>query len=506
MATKDEIRAEILDLLEGGDKKKVHIAEVVRTGEKIIIPKGMKTKTAIETLQKQMQYDNETVRMTFDFNYFYWDGAYALSQAMEKRYGFVFGKTEKTFFGDFPPQLVGVEVEQGKSILIPYGKFTAPSVADSVFETGFQIKDGRMNFQYSVTCKHMYEEEMKKLRDEVEKYLEEHSIYKGKAISIRFKNDKGENLIDLKQVPTPKFLDLSKLVEDDLVFSKKVGDAIDTNLFTILEKPELARKAGIPIKRGILLAGDYGTGKTLTAYVAAQKAVKHSFFTYIYCEQPQEFTQIMRFAAQYAPALVFCEDVEKIAGLDKDKGVDELVNIIDGVETKNVEIIVVFTTNVIKNVHPSLLRPGRMDAVIPIYKPDAEAVQRLVWNYCGQFLEMNADLSQVGELLKDNIPSVIREVCERSKLSALRFVNKGEELKTIPVEALTEAATTMTMQLELLSNRSVTPLKPEVQAQADIAKGLLRIAEAIALSAGKSLPEPTPVKINKEVEEVTAAR
>lgn len=497
MATKEEKLEQLLDFLDDNSGKKVHIAEVVRTGEKIIIPKGMKTKTAIETLQKQMAYDNETVVMQFDFDYFVWDGAYALSQAMERRYGFVFGKTERTFWGEYPPQLIAIEIERGKTVQVPWGQFTSPSVSDSLFQCGYSVKDGRLNFQYTVKCKHMYEEEMKKLRDEVELYLKEHSIYKGKAISLRFKNDQGKDLLAAGQIPTPKFLDLSKLVEDDLVFSKKVGDAVETNLFTILERPELARKAGIPIKRGILLAGDYGVGKTLTAYVAAQKAVKKGYFTYIYCENPTEFTQLMRFAAQYAPALVFCEDVDKLATLDKDKGVDELVNIIDGVETKNTEIITVFTTNVIKNVHPSLLRPGRMDAVIPVYRPDADAVQRLVWNYCGKFLAKNADLTEVGELLKDNIPSVIREVCERSKLSALRFVKNGEELTTIPVEALIEAATTMSMQLELLSNRSDAPLKPEIQAQENIAKGLFRVAEAIALTSGKRLPEQTPV-INKD--------
>jgi transitional endoplasmic reticulum ATPase len=494
LPTPEDIKAVLSALLKD---ETVHVAEVVRHGEKIILPKGMSTQTGIDTLTRQLKYDNEVVQMVFDFDYFVWDGAYALSQVMQKRYGFVFGKTEHGFFGSTPPSLVGIEVNKGETVQVPWGQFTAPSIKDAIFTCSFQMKDGKLNFRFIVKCKHMYETEIKKLRDEVELYLREHSIYKGKAISIRFTTDDGKELISNGAIPTPKFLDLSKAVEEDLIFSKKVDDAIKTNLFTILERPDLARKAGIPIKRGILLAGDYGVGKTLTAYVAAQKAIK-SGFTYLYCEKPEEFSSVMRFAAQYAPALVFCEDVDRIAPLKRDKAVDELINIIDGVETKNTEIVTVFTTNLIKDVNPSLLRPGRMDAVIPVYRPDAEAVERLVWSYCGQFLPKNADLTQVGELLADNIPSVIREVCERSKLSALRLLPKGQELKTIPVPALVESATTMKMQLDLLSNRSVAPKKDRVIAVEKVAQAIDQLAIAVALSNKVELPKPTPIKINKE--------
>src|ERR1700677_586745 len=247
MATsKEDLKAVLQDILED---KTVHVAEVVRHGEKIILPKGMKTDKAIETLQRQQKYDNEVVQMNFDFDYFVWDGAYAMAKVMEKRYGFVFGKTVHGFFGSTPPQMYGVEVERGKVEQVPWGQFTAPSINDAIFISQFYVKDGKMNYRFSVKCKHMYEEEIKKLRDEIEEFLKTNSIYKGKAISIRFTDDNGVNLIEKQQIPTPKFLDLSKGVEEQLVFSKAVDDAVKTNLFTILEKPEMARKANIPIKR-----------------------------------------------------------------------------------------------------------------------------------------------------------------------------------------------------------------------------------------------------------------
>jgi ATPase family protein associated with various cellular activities (AAA) len=471
----------LAEMLVTMNKEQVHVAEVVREGKKIILPEGMTTRQAIKTLERQDIYDNELVKLEFDFDYFVWDGAHAFAKVMEKRYGFVFGEVQMSWFGDEPPELRGIEVNRGKVVQVPWGLFSTPSVKGAKFVTSYKLKEGRMNFQMSVTCKHMHEDEIKSLRDEVELYLQEHSIYKGKAISINFTDDRGNLLVDLKppQIPTPKFLDLSKIVDGELVFSKPVGDAIKTNLFTVLEQPDRVRKAKIPLKRGILLAGNFGVGKTLTAYVAAQKAVK-SGITYIYCQNPTEFKHVMRFAAQYTPALVFCEDVDRIVPLARDKAVDELINVIDGVETKNTEIVTVFTTNEVKNVNPALLRPGRMDAVILISEPDAEAVQQLVRNYLGKFLNPDADLTEIGQMMEGNIPSIIREVCERAKLSAISFIPPGEELKHIPVEALKEASTTMQMQLDLLTNRSIPKKEDHVLAIESVGAALFHIGNSIA--------------------------
>jgi len=476
-------------ILSGGNSGPVHVAEVVRHGEKIILPEGMKTADAIKTLERQLKYDNELVQMSFDFNYFVWDGAYALAKAMQNRYGFVFG--EPGFFGT-KPQLIGIETSLGKVEQVPWGKFSVPSIENGIFECGYQEKDGKLLFKFNVTCKHMYEDEVKTLRDEVEAFLQKNSIYKGKAFGVRFTNDKGKKLLADGEIPTPKFIDIAKAREKELVFPAAVAEQINTNLYTVLERIDEVRASGIPIKRGILLAGEFGVGKTLCAYVAAQKAVA-SGITYIYCQKPEEFADVMRMAVQYSPALVFCEDVDRIVPSERDKGVDELINIIDGVETKNAEIVTVFTTNAVKNVNKALLRPGRMDAVIVVTKSDAMAVQQLIRNYAGQYLEPNVDLTQIGELLKDNIPAVIREVCERSKLAALRMKPKGKKLTTIPLAALKEAATTMKIQLDLLSHTDA-PIKEDMEL---VAQSISEVAVAIT---GRTNAQASPtVKIPASV-------
>src|SRR5271156_1064787 len=495
---------ELLQAVTGGGGA-VHVADVVRHGEKIILPTGMKTRDAIEALKRQLRYDEEEVQMSFDFNYFVWDGAYALAKVMQERYGFVFGERSQNFFGSKPPQLIGIETSMGHVEQVPWGEFSVPSI-EGKFVCGYTQKSGKLLFKLSVVCKHMYEDEIKKLHADVVKYLKTNSIYKGKAFSIRFTDDDGDALLESDEIPTPKFLDVTNNREKELVFPKHVAEQIETNLFTVLERIEEVRESNIPVKRGILLAGDFGVGKTLTAYVAAHKAVKNGI-TYIYCQKPEEFADVMRLAVQYAPALVFCEDVDRIVGTERDKEVDELINIIDGVETKNSEIVTVFTTNAVINVNKALLRPGRMDAVIIVERADAEAVQQLIRNYAGKYLAPNIDLTEVGELLANNIPAVIREVCERSKLAALRLLSKGQKLRTIPAQALKEAALTMRDQLDLLARQD----PPVLDGYAKIAKSIEAIATSMTPSsslttAPKTAPMTDLALINPGKPKTKAAR
>lgn len=472
---------EIISILQDAIDQSIAIPEITNRGKEIVLPEGMTAKKAIKALERRDKQENEMVQLIFDYDYYVWDGAYALARVMEERYGFVFGEVIKGgwFSPDQPPAFIGVESDLGKVEQVPWGNFTSAALNDALFQCGFSIKDGKINFKLTVNCKNMHRAEIKELDGKVRAYLKEHSIYKGKAISIRFNDDSGKPLLTSGIIPTPHFVDLSNAKESELVFSREVEDAIQTNLFTPIERMDEARKLGVPIKRGILLAGDYGVGKTFTAYVAAAKAIRKGI-TYIYCQNPQEFNHIMRFAAQYTPALVFCEDVDRIVPLDRDKAVDELINVVDGVETKNREIITVFTTNIIGNVNRALLRPGRMDAVIPISCPDAEAVVRLIHNYAGHYIEDNADLTEVGRIMQGQIPAVIREVCERSKLAALRFLKPGLSLQYIPVEAFRESATTMKMQLELLSDRTEAPKQPDVLAMEAVGHAIRAIAVALA--------------------------
>lgn len=180
---------------------------------------------------------------------------------------------------------------------------------------------------------------------------------------------------------------------------------------------EACRQHQIPLKRGVLLEGTYGTGKTLLARRTAQVCVKHGW-TFIMLDDVRALREALVFARRYEPAVVFAEDVDRLVG-DRDQAANDLLNTIDGVLSKDSSIITVLTTNHVEKINKAMLRPGRLDAVISIKPPKADAVIALIRMYGRDLLAQGETLVEAGKVLAGNIPATIREVVERAKLSMI---------------------------------------------------------------------------------------
>lgn len=430
------------------------VANVVFHGEELTIPETMNLDAAIELLQRRKLYDEQVISITDTIDVFPMDGAHALAAVLKKKYGWAQGKAIRTWFGDKPPELIQVEVDVGKTTTVPWGHFSLPNIHGTV-ATGWAEKDGRMVFQMAAKILRRHEPQVRELFQEVRDFLRTGSIYKGKAITIRFKDDDGDTI----SMPTPRFID-TDVDETKLVYSDSVERALHTNLFTPISRVADLAKNGIPIKRGILLGGTYGTGKTLAAKVAS-KLARQAGVTYIYVQRSDELADAINFGRLYQdPAVViFCEDIDGMVAEDRSDDVNEVLNLIDGVDTKNLNMIVVLTTNFVERINKALLRPGRLDAVINVTPPDAKAVERLIRVYGGNMIKPETDLTAVGEKLKGTIPAVVVEVVKRAKLSQLSLQKPGSVVNTLSAEALLDAANTIDEQRRLLEDQAeeITP-------------------------------------------------
>jgi transitional endoplasmic reticulum ATPase len=435
------------------------VVNVVRHGEEFIIPHGMDFDRAIAVLQRRKLEDEQEVSVWYEFDTFPWDGARALMKALKNKFGWAdySSHTVETFFGPIKNNVRFMQIEVGPKQYEPiaWGQVMIPGVDGTVNCSTSVVQDGtvqRLIFALGGQVKRKHENVVAELAAEIRKVLATDSIYKGKAIRIRFRDEKGQQFIDPwsgQPLPLqPHFLHIDGITEKDMVFSRRVEGAIRTNIFTPIERTAAVKKAGIPLKRGVLLAGQFGVGKTLVAHVTAKKATENGW-SFLYVETASELPDAIKFAQMYAPAVVFCEDIDRFVGVEKrDVKTDELLNIIDGIDTKTSEVMVVLTTNEVEKIHQSMLRPGRLDAVINVEPPDAEAAQRLIHLYGRGLVPLDEDLSMVGDLLAGSIPAVIRETVERAKLSAIGL-NEGGAL-VVTGSAMLDATQTMQMQLELL--------------------------------------------------------
>lgn len=178
--------------------------------------------------------------------------------------------------------------------------------------------------------------------------------------------------------------------------------------------------------------------------------------TYLYVPRADELSHAIGFAKQnQSPAcVIFCEDIDRSLSGERTTEMDDILNVIDGIDTKSTNVIVVLTTNDLNAINPAMLRPGRLDAVIEVLPPDAKAVEKLLRLYGGAAIEPDTDLTKAGQSLAGEIPAVISEVVKRAKLAQLSLQDPGVPVTKLSEAALVASADSMAKQLKLLKERS----------------------------------------------------
>lgn len=417
--------------------------EVRREGRHITLPKHpteMPYDEAIAALQRKQKDENQEYNAHEIIDAHPLDAVVCFVMAMKELYGWASPVPTPGFFGPTPPKMISVRTGPGRDdvIQVPWGAFKLPNV-ENLIQVSNSEHEGRPVLIIHGTVRKKEQGTILELATLARRLLETRSIYKGKAFTIPVDSDG-----DLEVMEPPKFMDVADAKPDQLLLNSDVVDQVRTSLWGPIENTDACRQHKIPLKRGVLLEGPYGCGKSLTSRITA-KIAQDNGWTFINLDRVQGLHAALEFAQRYQPAVVFAEDIDRITE-ERDEDANDLVNTIDGVLSKNAEVMVVLTTNHVERIQQVMLRPGRLDAVISIPAPDADTVQSLVRLYGRGLIDEKADLSEIGEVLSGQIPATIREVVERSKLA---MVVRGE--KKVSAEALLVSANGMTTHLKLLN-------------------------------------------------------
>lgn len=459
--------AEVLAQLAGVSIPKYEDVEIERSGTKIIMPEGMSHEDAIEWHNRKIREEQETVGI-YEVVYAYpLDGALALMKALRNRFGWTSLQPTPGFWSEHPPVMIGLKVSATETVQVAWGRIAIPNVSGYI-DMSVEYREGRSVLVLKGQTKMRDRELFRQIANDVRSLVRTESIYRGQAIRVEFPDaDQEEDFNPTKHMP--EFLDTTKTRPDELIFSQELHRVLTTTLWTPIEKTELCRTALIPLKRGILLEGPFGVGKTMTANVTARKAVENRW-TFIYLEDVRRLHEAMLFAQTYQPAVIFTEDIDRADEYgQRDDTMNTILNTIDGVEMKSSEIIVVLTTNNVERITKAMLRPGRLDAVVSLRAPDAAAVERLIRLYSRDMLADDQNLADVSERLAGQIPAVVREVVERAKLAA---ISRGD-VYSIVAEDLSTATAGMMYHLELMR-------VPQPDVRSDIEKAAEIVATGIA--------------------------
>ncbi len=263
-----------------------------------------------------------------------------------------------------------------------------------------------------------FEREVGDLFDAVQKQLDTASIYKGKAITA-----------------TREFLDLSGVSMDGIIYSDKVLQDLKDNVWTLIEQPEVCISAGIKIRRKVLFSGKYGTGKTVAAMLTGQKAV-NSGWTFIYLEptagiESAAVNFVLELARKYQRAVVLIEDVDREQGRGDPYVIGQIMASIDGVMSKNGEVLVVMTTNHLDKLTGGIQRPGRIDKTINFSRFGGTDTERLLKVIIpAEYLSPDIDWSNVAKACDDYAPAFVSGVGTSAKLAAISRTQDSRPMVT----------------------------------------------------------------------------
>ncbi|MCG8915352.1 AAA family ATPase [Actinokineospora sp. PR83] len=172
-----------------------------------------------------------------------------------------------------------------------------------------------------------------------------------------------------------------------------VGDMVETKqaltetVLWPLRYPDSFARLGVAPPRGVLLYGPPGGGKTFLVRALAGTgqlnvlSVKGAELMDKWVgESERAVRDLFRRAAEAAPAVIFLDEIDALAprrGQSSDSGVSDrivaaLLTELDGVEPLR-DVVVIGATNRPELVDPALLRPGRLERLIYVPPPDAEA-------------------------------------------------------------------------------------------------------------------------------------
>lgn len=422
---------------------------IKRDGLQIVIPEHMTVPDVITALDRWNKSMEMVTEKNIEIKGHESDMLNAFYSGMKKTFGNLAGDQQiiNTFFGTYvkPGQSKSIDVDYGKTISVPFGKVTVPGLPIEIVIDS-EVNNGNvMESKLTIYCKYKkkYEPLVEILEKAVRDELKNDSIFKGKAIDSRF------NFVNLKGFPL-----------DKIVYSDDERTQLQANILRLIKNTSDMKRLKVALKRTILLHGRYGTGKTLTALLCGNICVENGW-TFINVLPGDSIEASVEVAKRYQPALVFFEDIDSVTSGGRDSGVNKILNTVDGLLSKNSQVMSILTTNHVDKIEKAMLRPGRIDAVIEMGCLTADSVGNLVAVYCGASMSEKIDKDMLWKAAEGYTPSFIAEACQRATLYALERVNGNVDSLNITNKDVLDALKGLRSQFNLMVGE-VEKVAPQV--------------------------------------------
>lgn len=228
-----------------------------------------------------------------------------------------------------------------------------------------------------------------------------------------------------------------------------------TEIVDFLKSPKKYEKLGAKIPRGVLLAGEPGTGKTLMARAVAGEA-NVPFFSISGSEFAEMFVgvgasrvrDLFSKAKKNAPSIIFIDEIDAVAhkrdarggaGREDEQTLNQILVEMDGFDNDS-GVIVMAATNRVDMLDKALLRPGRFDRHVNVTLPERkDRLEILKVHFKGKPIEENVDLEALAKKTAGSSGADLANIANEAAITAAREGHKAISNKDV-VEAFERVA------------------------------------------------------------------
>jgi AAA+ superfamily predicted ATPase len=208
-----------------------------------------------------------------------------------------------------------------------------------------------------------------------------------------------------------------------------------------LRNPELRRLYGKSLRGGLMLYGPPGCGKTFLARaVAGEMGAKFLSLSIVDVldmwigNSERNLHELFQAARRNAPCVLFLDEVDALGHKRSQVGSssmrtlgNQLLAELDGMEGNNEGVFVLAATNTPWDVDPALRRPGRLDRMVLVLPPDAQARQAILEYHLRDRPIAGIDLRRVVAATDDYSGADLAHLCETAAEFAMAdSVRRGE--------------------------------------------------------------------------------
>ncbi|MBQ3325627.1 ATP-dependent zinc metalloprotease FtsH [Candidatus Saccharibacteria bacterium] len=213
-----------------------------------------------------------------------------------------------------------------------------------------------------------------------------------------------------------------------------------TEIVDFLKNPKKYEKLGAKIPRGVLLAGEPGTGKTLMARAVAGEA-NVPFFSISGSEFAEMFVgvgasrvrDLFSKAKKNAPSIIFIDEIDAVAhkrdarggaGREDEQTLNQILVEMDGFDNDS-GVIVIAATNRVDMLDKALLRPGRFDRHVNVTLPERkDRLEILKVHFKNKPVEDDVNLEALAAKTAGSAGADLANIANEAAITAARLSHK----------------------------------------------------------------------------------